>query len=166
MKNNKISTVAGYYYLGLAIGLINKENLISWADHCIDKYRVPYAFVELSLSANKSIEEILTLLKVIYNKFELRTPLSIILYDIRLKYINNEIQIDDFFSYLSSLLTQASAIGEDEELLSLIDHFDDRYYLAKQGIYGDIEEVIALALEEFLVFEEAYTVYIKRFEEE
>ncbi|RUS41949.1 hypothetical protein [Cohnella sp. AR92] len=166
MKINKLRLIAGYYYLGLGIGLFKREQVISWADQCIEKYEVPYEFVELSLSKEKDLEVVLSLLKLIYKRFELRTPLSIILYEIRLQYINEEITKVQLFSYISSLLIQGSAIGDDNETLKLLDFIEDRYYLAFQGIYGNQEEVIDSTLEELKVFEPAHNEFRKLFEEE
>ncbi|MCR8843338.1 hypothetical protein NQ117_06550 [Paenibacillus sp. SC116] len=166
MKKNNITTIASYYYLGLAIGFINRDQVITWADNCIENFKVPYEFVELSLSRDKSLEEMLSILKKIYNQFELITPLSIILYDIRTKYINNDINEDELFTFLSSLYTQGNAIGEDEELLYLLDIINDRFYLASQGIYGSKEDVIDSTLEELKKFERSYKEFIRIIEEE
>ncbi|AWP28107.1 hypothetical protein B9D94_16455 [Paenibacillus sp. Cedars] len=166
LKSKKLKISAAYYYLGLAIGLIKRDQVIDWADDCLEKYEVPYELIELSLSQEKGLDEILSLLKLIYNKFELRTPLFIILYEIRLKYLKNEITKDQMFSYISSLLIQGSAIGDDEETLKLLDIIEDRYYLASQGIYGSEEEVIESTLEELRIFETAYNDFSELLKEE
>ncbi|EFU41001.1 hypothetical protein PVOR_15249 [Paenibacillus vortex V453] len=166
LKNKKLKISAAYYYLGLAIGLIKRDQVIDWADDCLEKYEVPYELIELSLSQEKGLDEILSLLKLIYNKFELRTPLLIIHYEIRLKYLKNEITKDQLFSYISSLLIQGSAIGDDEETLKLLDIIEDRYYLASQGIYGNEEEVIESTLEELRIFEKAYSDFSELLKEE
>jgi len=69
-------------------------------------------------------------------------------------YSNKLITEDALFSYISSLLTQASSMGEDEELISLLDHIDDNHNLASEGIYGNIKDVIEKTLHELKKFDE------------
>ncbi|MGO4501045.1 hypothetical protein AB4114_34880 [Paenibacillus sp. 2RAB27] len=66
MDNLRI--LAGFYYLALATSYKNKDDIIQWADNCIDKYDIPYEFIELSLSGSKSIEDILSILKSLYGQ--------------------------------------------------------------------------------------------------
>lgn len=113
MINKNIRTVAGYYYLGLTIGMINKNEIIEWADFCLENFNAPYEIIDLSLSTNKTQDEMLEILKTIYNENELRTPLSMTLGVIYSNYSKKLITDDALFSYISNLLTQASSIGED-----------------------------------------------------
>ncbi|ULO04966.1 hypothetical protein H1230_17705 [Paenibacillus sp. 19GGS1-52] len=158
MDNLKI--LAGYYYLALAMGYKNKNDIIQWADNCIEQYEIPYDFIELSLSGSKSIEDILSILQSLYAKYDFEIPMCIMLGQIRSDFIKKIISVDDFFSYINSLNDQGCISDKAVNQFSFLDRLSDGYYLATERIYGEVEDIALDALEDLKKYEE-YTDLLK-----
>ncbi|MFC3846683.1 hypothetical protein ACYEXS_35285, partial [Paenibacillus sp. MAH-36] len=87
---NNLRLLAGFYYLALATGYKNKNDIIKWADNCIERYDVPYNFIELSLSSSKKITDMLSILKSLYGEHDFQHPMYLILGKIRSEFINEK----------------------------------------------------------------------------
>lgn len=145
-----LKIISSYYSYGLAIGLITRNEIINWVDTLIEKYDVPYELIEISLSKDKSINEILSLFKSIHENMHFNESVPIILDVIRTKYENREITEEELIEYLSRLHTESATAEGNTDLITQLDYFSDEYYLASQGIYGDTESVIENILNELL----------------
>ncbi len=66
-----------FYYLGLVIGLFSRNEIITWADKIIteSKFKYPYEIIDISLSGNRSTEDVASLLKSAYGSEKLNEPL-------------------------------------------------------------------------------------------
>jgi hypothetical protein len=149
-----LGLLAGFYYLALSTSFKNKNEIIQWVDNCIEKYEVPYEFIELSLSSSKKIADILLILKSLYGKHEFQLPMYIMLGKIRSEFIDENISTEDFFTYLYSLYTQGCTSDEEMSQFSFLNRLSDGYYLATEGIYGEVEDIVQDALDELKNFEE------------
>lgn len=151
---NNLSTLAGFYYLALATGYYNKSDVIKWADHCIENHGIPYGIIELSLSDQKSIEDTLSILKSLYGKYEFEIPMYMMLGFIRSDFMRRKITEDIFFTYMYSLYTHGCMSDKDVANFSVLDQLSDGYYLATEGIYGKVEDVVQDAVDELMKFED------------
>jgi hypothetical protein len=156
-----IRTKAGAYYLALSIGYTGKSDVIKWADFCIEHFEVPYDFIDLSLSGSKSIDDTLSNLKRIYGKDEFVIPMSIMLGLIRSEFIKHKISVDNFFTYIYRLYTHGCMSDKDVNEFSFLDRLSDGYYLATEGIYGSIKDIVQEAIDELERFEE-YQGHLER----
>ncbi|NRF95967.1 hypothetical protein HQN89_34745 [Paenibacillus frigoriresistens] len=139
----------------LYLQAIKKKNeVIQWVDNCIEKYDVPYEFIELSLSSSKKIADILLILKSLYGKHEFQLPMYIMLGKLRSEFIDKNISTENFFTYIYSLYTQGCTSDEEMSQFSFLDRLSDGYYLATEGIYGEVEDIVQDALDELMNFEE------------
>ncbi len=154
-----IRDLAGYYYLCLAIGLCNKEAIIEWADSIIANDTYPYELIEVSLSRERTLNEVLSILKEIYGKYDIDAPLSKLLGLLVIKLETGKITEDKFFGYISSLLLQGSAFTISEEVLHMLDRLDDSYYLAFQGIYGSVEQIRNEAINDLWKYKDCVSLF-------
>lgn len=157
----KIKLLCAYYYIGIVIGYFNKQEIIQWADSVIENEEFPHELIDVSLSANKTIEDIASLLKRVYGESRIVEPLYKIIGELVLKYEDGQITDDRFFSYLQSLLLQGNAFEMEEDLSYLLDRLDGGYYLVAKGIYGDVMTLRQEALEEL----RDYKKYVGVFDE-
>ena len=147
-----IKTIAGFYYIGLVIGFFNKKDVVDWADHGIENYEIPYEIIEVSLSQRKSLEDIASLLKTISGVQNLMTAFRVMLGFMIAQYVEAFITVDELFTYINKLQAIGSTFEEDEELLYELDRMSDDFYLATEGIYGDIEQVVVKATNKLMTF--------------
>ncbi|WP_239616854.1 hypothetical protein [Cohnella mopanensis] len=150
----KLNTIAGFYYLALATGYKVKNEIIIWADNCIEKYEIPYDFIELSLSGSKSIEDTLSILRSLYGKNEFDIPMYIMLGQLRSDFIKKNISEDKFFAYVYGLYTHGCMSDRAADQFSFLDRLSDGYYLATEGIYGEVEDVVQDALDTLKKYQE------------
>ncbi|MRN56446.1 hypothetical protein [Paenibacillus monticola] len=159
MKN--IKEISAFYYLCLITGYYSKQDIIEWADRCIAEFQFPYELIELSLSKGRSLNYIASILKSIYAKDVLNEPLYKLLGLLVQNLEDDQITNDDFFTYLNRILSEGSVFTINEELHHAIDRLDDGYYLATEGIYGDLDTLKDKAIEDLKKYKE----YISIFEE-
>lgn len=86
------------------------------------------------------------------HEFEL--PMYIMLGKIRSEFINKNITVDNFFTYIYSLYTQGCMSDKAVDQFSFLDRLSDGYYLATEGIYGEVEDIIQDALDDLKKFDE------------
>lgn len=156
-----INLLCSYYYVGLVIGYVNKQEIIKWADSVIERGDFPLELIDVSLSGKKSIEDVASMLKKACNEYVIVEPLYKLIGDIVLEYEEGQISDEHFFNYLRSLHVQGNAFGIDEDLSHKLGRLDDAYYLATEGIYGFIEDVQREALKDLKCYKE----YIGYFDE-
>ncbi|WP_040952047.1 hypothetical protein [Gorillibacterium massiliense] len=154
-----LKTTAGIYYLAVAIGYVERSNVVKWADFCIEHLEVPYEFIELSLSGSKSIKDTLSILKTIYRTIEFDNPMRIMLSLIRSDFLKQKITEDEFFTYIFRLYEHGCMTDKAVTEFSFLDHLSDGYYLATEGIYGNKEDVVQEALEDLEKYEKLITPF-------
>ncbi|WP_155973476.1 hypothetical protein [Paenibacillus sp. Leaf72] len=148
-----IKQLCGYHYIGLVIGYFSKQDIIKWVDTVIeDMEDFPYELIEVSLSNNKSLKETISMLKKASCENTLFEPLYKIIGELVTELEEARMTNENFFRYINNILDQGIALLVDDKLSKILDRLDDGYYLATQGIYGDIETIREEALEELKHF--------------
>lgn len=151
----KIKVLLRYYYIGLVIGYFTKKDILTWADRIIaENEQFPYELIEISLSGNKPSVDIASKLKQIYGEEILQEPLYQLLGELINDFETERTTEEEFFTYLSSLHYQESEIVLDEDLSDSLNRLDDAYYLASEGIYGDVKIVCEEAVNELSKYKE------------
>ncbi len=151
---------ASIYYLGLHIGYYSKSDVIKWSDEVIEKTKseVDYRFIELSLSSSKSKESIASKLVEIIDHESFEDTAKII-YGVCLKKLKDkQFTLDEVATYLYRI-ANVDQISISEEEFKMIMYLSDGYYLATEGMYGDIEKIY----DDTILFLEEYAVYLEEF---
>ena len=148
-----IRSLCVYYYIGLVIGYFTKPDVIRWADSVIENGEFPYELIDVSLSANRSLQETASILKRAYNENRTVESLFKLVGKLVIGLEATRISDEDFFAYIGRLYWQREAFLMDEELLSILDRLDDGYYLATDGI-GDVETLRSEALEQLQCYKD------------
>ncbi|CAM4060420.1 hypothetical protein [Saccharibacillus endophyticus] len=157
-----IKALSRYYYIGLVIGYFTKKNVLDWTDRTIEgNKQFPYELIEISLSSHKPSVDIASKLKQIYGEEILQEPLYQLLGELVNDFEMGRIAEEELFTYLSGLHYQESEIVLDEDLSDSLNRLDDAYYLASEGIYGDVKTVCEEGIDELNKYKE----YIGRIKE-
>jgi len=153
---DEIKRVASVYYLGIVIGYFSKEDVIKWADSVIEYFEgiVSDKLIELSLSVQRNKEDVASkLINIIDGEFFNNAQnvfYGIFLSDIK----NKKVTFDTVITMLYLILNQQYIILSDEEYQKIM-YLSDGYYLATEGIYGDIQKIE----NETIDFLEEYAIY-------
>ena len=129
------------YRMGTLCGIYSKEELIEFLDRIIvDLDEPPYEIIEASLACNSNLQDALHILKEYFygNNGDDSTVNKQLLHIISEKYQVNEITLEDSIYYLDQLMNE---VNLDNETIATINYLSDGLYLAKQGIYGDVETI-------------------------
>jgi len=129
------------YRMGTLCGIYSKEELIGFLDKIIvDLDEPPYEIIEASLACNSNLQDALHILKEYFygNNGDDSTVNKQLLHIISEKYQVNEITLEDSIYYLDQLMNE---VNLDNETIATINYLSDGLYLAKQGIYGDVETI-------------------------
>lgn len=153
----EIKTMAEVYRLGISIGFQTVQDVIRWADKLIEQFdSPPYEIIELSLSAKEKPDDVCFKLKMVKGEFDIDLPPKIIL-GLLGEYLNTTQDTSNVIMMLDRLIEH---LPESCEWIELKIHWlSDGFYLAKQNIYGDLQEV-ENNLKKFLMQFEGYTVYL------
>lgn len=140
---------------GLASGLINKEEIVDWADKIITRDEKPdIFFIDLALSSSKSKNDILHHFNdfLNYENPEIQSrPLLGLLYK---QYITKQINLSQTISRLFQLKFEAKFTEKEEGYIYSL-HND--YDCAINDIYGTIFDV-EVELHKFLSFYKNYSI--------
>lgn len=129
------------YRLAILMGLYSKEELIKYIDEIIlTLEKVPNEIIEASMGKNKKIDDISMSLRE-YTKdcqcnkeYVLGTLIKII----AKQYYDKEITLYEAIYYLDNL-RKVENLKEDVE--DTIVYLSDGYYLANEGIYGNLDTI-------------------------
>jgi hypothetical protein len=151
---------AEIYRIGLVTGLFTKNDVISWADKIIEiQESIEYEIIEISLLERSNKADIalkLSEFKGVTDKHKIiNTFLGLCSYF----YNNKEFTADDMCTILYRLVSTKVDISICSDIEQKIHYLSDGYYLASEGIYGDLES-ICTDLNGFL---EQYLIYAKEF---
>jgi hypothetical protein len=140
---------------GLASGLLNKEQVVYWADKIITRDEKPdIFFIDLALSSSKSKNDVIHYISD-YLNFEdpviQGRPLLGLLYK---QYTTRQINLEQAVSKLFRLKFEA-VFTEREE--SYIYSLENDYDCAANNIYGTLEDV-EVELNKFLNFYKEYSI--------
>ncbi len=152
--------MAGTYYLGLFCGFFSIKDVIRWVDNVIDKAESPISndLIELSLSERQSTANVGSkLLRILQNEYTDK-PMNIMLGLCYKKLALAPENDDAILSYLYRL-SQQSFLPSSDYINNSMLLLSDEFYLATEGIYGDIKIVVS----ETIGFLEQFDVYADEF---
>ena len=136
-----IKVMAEVYRLGIAIGYFTVQDVIDWADALIGSLeQPPYELIDISLSLKATPIDVCSLLHSFYGSPFNDSPLYIML-----SMLSNEHTSSNNLAKVAAMLFELIDFIQLEDcskgiIIDLL-HLSDAYYLAKQGIYGDIQAV-------------------------
>lgn len=127
------------FSIALTNGLLDKNEVIKWADNIIVNDNEPDFFIiELSLCGHKSLNDIVSLL----NEFigQEKTPVSgrVILGFMHRQYLAGKITLRKVVGAVNWIVWQADLTDEEK---SFMYGLDEDYDCAEEGIYGAVEAV-------------------------
>ena len=129
----------GFFSLALSNGLIDKSEVIKWADKILSETPNPdYVIIELSLLGNTNVKEIISILNKYIEGNPHKTSARIVLGMLYKLYNNEQIPLKKALKIFSSLY-QDSNLTEYEK--NILDRFDFLYELAENEILGSFKEV-------------------------
>lgn len=135
----EIKVQAEIYRLGLFIGFFKMKHVIEWADQLIEKLdQPPYEILEISLSSNSTIASVCSKLTDVKGKYDQALPIQGIL-----NLLNDElIQTSDVTERCTYMYRLVGHIPEScEDIKRSIINLTDRWEMAVDGYYGDLEDV-------------------------
>lgn len=149
LKN--LTSLACVYMLGLSCGIWSKEEVIAWCDKVIEvKDFPPYEIIEVSLMSNAKVDDIEGKLHEFCQRREDDHSVMILLGVLYEKIKRDQIGIEQATRCSTRLLVQ-SGLYIEEEYYNLYG-IDDSLDLAKNGVYGDLDDVETAYFEEISVF--------------
>lgn len=134
----EIKVQAEIYRLGLFIGFFRVKNVIEWADQLIEKLdQPPYEILEISLSNNATMASVCSKLTDVKGECDEALPIQGIL-----SLLNDELlqtsDVTQICTYMYRL------VGHNPESCDVIErsiiNLTDRWEMAVDGYYGDVEE--------------------------
>jgi hypothetical protein len=134
----EIKVQAEVYRLGLFTGFFQVENVINWADQLIEKLdQPPYEILEISLSSNSTIATVCSKLTDVKGECDEASPIQGIL-----SLLNDElIQTSDVTEICTYMYRLVGHIPEScEDIVRSIINLTDRWEMAVDGYYGDLED--------------------------
>lgn len=135
----EIKVQAEIYRLGLFIEFFQVKNVIEWADQLIEKLdQPPYEILEISLSSKSTIASVCSKLTDVKGECDEALPIQGIL-----NLLNNElIQTSDVTKICTYMYRLVGHIPDScEDMERSIINLTDRWDMAVDGYYGDVEEV-------------------------
>lgn len=127
------------FRVAVLVGVYSKEDLIKYLDQLIDELDdVPYEIIEASMG--KKTDDILMIIKdFIYTyKVDESVVLGSLIKLIEKMYKEKSITIFEGIYYLDNL---KEYVKLDEYDMEFIMYLSDGYYLATEGIYGEINKI-------------------------
>ena len=151
---------AEIFRIGLIIGYFTKDDVINWADRIIEtNENVEYEIIEISLLSNSSKADIASKLREVKGILNEQLIINVLLGLLSYGYNSNKFSEDEICTFLYHLVSNKIDISISNDIEQNINHLSDGYYLATEGIYGDLKE-ICKELNEFL---DLYTEYAEEF---
>lgn len=151
---------AEIYRIGLITGLFVKNDVVSWADKIISiQENVEYEIIEVSLLGSSSKINIASKLFQIKGILNSQHVINVFLGLCSNSYNSNKFTDEDMCIFLYHLISNKIDIPISSDIEQKINYLSDGYYLASEGIYGDLDD-IRRDLKEFL---DQYTDYAKEF---
>jgi len=138
---NSLKLLAQGYKEGLAAGLFNKNDIITWVDEVIEILdEPPYEFIEISLMSAAFVNDIERKLMEFYKEIDIKYVTKVVLAIIYSKLSKEEITIEKAIRTTTKLLINTSMYWEKEYYEMY--HCDDAYDLAIQGVHYSLSDVI------------------------
>jgi hypothetical protein len=134
----EIKVQSEIYRLGLFIGFFRVKNVIEWSDQLIEKLeQPPCEILEISLSSNSTIASVCSKLTDVKGEYDEALPIQEIL-----SLLNDELiqtsDVTQICTYMYRLVGHIPESCDDIERSIII--LTDRWEMAVDGYYGDVEE--------------------------
>jgi hypothetical protein len=130
---------AEYYRIALAMGLIDAEMVVAWADRTIAALpEPPIQVVDVALSGGRREFEIMDLLKLVPGGGDLTAVAHQVLALFGQRFRSGEFELEAAVEKLSAYAAWAT-ISEDEQVRA--SNFDDFLYGVKHGQYCTVESL-------------------------
>jgi hypothetical protein len=127
------------FHIALSNGLIDKKEIIKWADQIITQDIEPdYFIIELSLCGQKTTNDIISLLSEYIGEEKPKTSGRVILGFLYRKYLAKQTTLKSVVSTIY-WITWKTELPDEEK--SFMYGLDDAYDCATEGIYGTIQAV-------------------------
>ncbi|QQS37376.1 MAG: hypothetical protein IPM56_05315 [Ignavibacteriales bacterium] len=127
------------YRLGLTFGLIDKNEIIKWADKIIEHDELPDNIIlDISLSGHQKISDIVAMIYNYIGEVNSILPIRVIMGILYLELKIGRIPIDKVIEILN-WITYNTVLSENEKYL--LYGLDDYHELAINDKYGDIDEI-------------------------
>ena len=125
------------FHIGLANGLLDKQEVIRWADNIIQQDDQPVInVIELSLCGHKSVNDVVSLLSEIVGDPRPQISGRVILGLLYNNYKNGKITLEKVARSMSWIIWQGELTDEEKSFMYGI---DDMYDLAVSGTFGTVE---------------------------
>lgn len=124
---------------GLMNGILNKNEVIQWADSIITQDEEPDDFViELSLCGHKSLNEMVAVLNEFIGQVKPQISGRVVLGCLYRQYLSGKITLRKVVETVDWMVWQTNLSDEEK---SFMYGLEDDYHCAEEGIYGTLEEV-------------------------
>ena len=127
------------FSIALTNGLLDKNEVIKWADNIITNDNEPDFFIiELSLSGHKNLNDTVSLLNEYIGKEKPQVSGRVILGFLHRQYLAGKITLRKVVGAVNWIVWQADLTDEEK---SYMYGLDEEYDFAEEGIYGTVEAV-------------------------
>lgn len=136
------------YRIAVLVGLYSREYIVTKLDNVIEELDdIPYEIIEASLS--KKTDDILMIIEELVNKhcFKKDLVLGSLINLIEKRHNENLINTFEGIYYLEQLKKYCNFNDYDREYIA---YLSDGYYLANEGIYGEVNK-IQIGFNNFLI---------------
>lgn len=127
------------FSIALANGVLDKYEVVKWADRIITKDSEPDLFIiELSLCEHKSLNDIVSLLNEFIGQEKAQVSGRVILGFIRQQYLARKITLKKVVGAINWIAWQVDLTDEEKSFMYGLDDYHD---CSEEGIYGTVEAV-------------------------
>ncbi len=127
------------FSIGLTNGLLDKDEVIKWADSIITNDNEPDFFIiELSLCGHKSLNDVVSLLNEYIGQEKPQISGRVILGFMYRQYLTGKITLRKVVGAVNWIVWQANLSDEEKGFMYGL---DEDYDCAEEGIYGAVEAV-------------------------
>ena len=132
------------FHIGLVNGLMDKQEVVKWADDIIQKDEQPdYFVIELSLCGHKSVNEMVSLINEFIGEPKPAVSGRVILGLLYHRYINGQVTLKNVVGSMNWIIWQGQLTEEEKRFMYGL---DDRYDLAVDLIYSTVDAIEKEAL--------------------
>jgi len=132
------------FSIALTNGLIDKKEVIKWADNIITQDEKPdYFVIELSLCGHKSVNDVISLINEFVGQDKPRISGRVILGFLYKAYLDGQIKLNKVTSSINWIAWETELTDDEKSFMYGV---DEEYDCAIEGIYGSVEIVEKEAL--------------------
>ena len=125
--------------MGLEAGVVEASEVISWADHTLSQYDYDDDLANISMASRVSSQDLIRLLDYVIDKRDEIQAMRLVMGRIYQVLKKNPERAHNFTHFLERFW-----IDHDYDVpkdMSFIQSVDDEFSLARQGVYGNVDEL-------------------------